>query len=59
MSDGGKVGIRTMSDAAARDGVIILTGHRVQRMVVADGAVVGVEATTPDGATHRFQPARR
>jgi len=55
MSDGGRVGIRTMSDAAARDGVTVRTGHRVQRMVVADGAVVGVEATTPDGATHRVR----
>jgi len=55
MSDGGRVGIRTMSEAAERDGVVIRTGHRVQRMVVADGAVVGVEATTPDGATHRVR----
>ena len=54
MSDGGKVGISTMSEAAARDGVVVRTGHRVQRMVMADGAVVGVEATTPDGATHRI-----
>jgi 3-oxosteroid 1-dehydrogenase len=55
MSDGGRVGIRTMSEAAARDGVVVRTGHRVQRMVAADGAVVGVEATTPDGATHRIR----
>jgi 3-oxosteroid 1-dehydrogenase len=55
MSDGGRVGIRTMSEAAERDGVVIRTGHRVQRLVVADGAVVGVEATTPDGATHRVR----
>jgi predicted oxidoreductase len=53
MSDGGVVGVRTMSEAATRDGVDIRTGHRVQRMVVADGAVVGVEAMTPDGTTHR------
>jgi 3-oxosteroid 1-dehydrogenase len=55
MSDGGVVGVRTMSEAATRDGVDIRTGHRVQRMVVADGAVVGVEATTPDGTTHRVR----
>ena len=55
MSDGGRVGIRTMSEAAERDGVVIRTGHRVQRMVVADGAVVGVEATTLDGASLRVR----
>jgi predicted oxidoreductase len=55
MSDGGVVGVRTMSEAATRDGVNIRTGHRVQRMVVADGAVVGVEATTPDGTIHRVR----
>src|ERR671918_1040041 len=46
MSDGGAVAVRTLSEAAARDGVVVRTGHRVQRMVVEDGAVVGVEATT-------------
>jgi 3-oxosteroid 1-dehydrogenase len=55
MSDGGRVGIRTMSEAAERDGVVVRTSHRVQRTVVADGTVVGVEATTPDGATHRIR----
>jgi 3-oxosteroid 1-dehydrogenase len=49
MSDGGQVGIRTMSAAAERDGVDIRVSHRVQRLVVADGAVVGVEATGPAG----------
>ena len=33
MSDGGEVGIRTMSAAAERDGVDVRTGHRVQRLV--------------------------
>ena len=55
MSDGGEVGVRTMSEAAARDGVDIRTGHRVQRLVTADGAVVGVEASTTDGATVRVR----
>jgi len=55
MSDGGEVGVRTMSEAAARDGVDIRTGHRVQRLVTADGAVVGVEASTTDGATVRIR----
>ena len=55
MSDGGEVGVRTMSAAAARDGVDVRTGHRVQRLVTADGAVVGVEATTPDGQTVRVR----
>src|SRR5918912_1684716 len=55
MSDGGVVGVRTMSEAATRDGVDIRTGQRVQRMVLADGAVVGVEATTSAGGTHRIR----
>ena len=55
MSDGGRVGVQTMSEAAARDGVTVRTGHRVQRVVVDGGAVVGVEATTADGATHRVR----
>jgi succinate dehydrogenase/fumarate reductase flavoprotein subunit len=55
MSDGGEVGVRTMSEAAARDGVDIRTGHRVQRLVTADGAVVGVEATRASGATVRVR----
>jgi succinate dehydrogenase/fumarate reductase flavoprotein subunit len=55
MSDGGEVGVRTMSEAAARDGVDIRTGHRVQRLVTAGGAVVGVEASTTDGATVRIR----
>jgi 3-oxosteroid 1-dehydrogenase len=55
MSDGGEVGVRTMSDAAARDGVDIRTGHRAQRLVTANGAVVGVEATTADGAPVRVR----
>src|SRR4051794_8942255 len=55
MSDGGEVGVRTMSEAAVRDGVDIRTGHRVQRLVTANGAVVGVEASTADGATVRVR----
>ena len=55
MSDGGAVGIRTMSAAAERDGVDIRVSHRVQRLVMADGAVVGVDATGPDGANVRVR----
>src|SRR3954467_15263545 len=40
MSDGGVVGISTVSDAAERDGVDIRVSHRVQRLVMAGGAVV-------------------
>ncbi len=54
MSDGGAVGTAAMAAAAERDGVDIRVSHRVQRLVVSDGAVVGVEATTPDGRTHRI-----
>jgi 3-oxosteroid 1-dehydrogenase len=53
MSDGGQVGIRTMSAAAERDGVDIRLSHRVQRLVVEGGAVVGVEATDDRGQTVR------
>jgi hypothetical protein len=54
MSDGGLVGVESMTAAARRDGVDIRTGHRVQRLVVRGDAVVGVEATTTDGRTHRI-----
>jgi hypothetical protein len=54
MSDGGQVAIRTMSAAAARDGVDVRTGHRVQRVITSGPAVVGVEATATDGSTRRF-----
>jgi len=55
MSDGGEVGVRTMTEAARRDGVDIRTGHRVQRLVVSDGAVVGVEASVPGAGTLRVR----
>jgi 3-oxosteroid 1-dehydrogenase len=55
MSDGGSVGIATMSAAAARDGVDVRVSHRVQRLVVAGGAVAGVEATDAAGATVRVR----
>src|SRR3954466_14439908 len=55
MSDGGEVGVRTMSEAAARDGVDIRTGHRAQRLICAHGAAVGIAATTPGGATVRVR----
>jgi glycine/D-amino acid oxidase-like deaminating enzyme len=53
MSDGGVHAIRTLSAAAVRDGVDIRTGHRVQRLVLRQGRVVGVEASTADGQVHR------
>jgi 3-oxosteroid 1-dehydrogenase len=55
MSDGGQVGICTMSAAAERDGVDVRVSHRVQRLVVAGGAVAGVEATNADGETVRVR----
>jgi hypothetical protein len=52
MSDGGVVAVRTMSEAARRDGVDIRTNHRVQRVIVDEkGRVVGVEADTAAGKT--------
>src|SRR4051794_10185318 len=53
MSDGGLNGIRTLSAAAARDGVDVRLGHRVQRVLRAGGAVAGVEATTADAGRLR------
>jgi hypothetical protein len=55
MSDGGEVAVRTMSAAAQRDGVDVRTGHRVQRLLLADGAVVGVEASLSAGGTTRVR----
>jgi 3-oxosteroid 1-dehydrogenase len=54
MTDGGIQSIRTMTDAAERDGVDIRLRHRVQRLITTGGAVVGVEASTPDGTVHRI-----
>ncbi|MFD1210884.1 FAD-dependent oxidoreductase [Arthrobacter sp. GCM10027362] len=53
MSDGGKVAVASLSRAAYRDGVDVRLSHRVQRLIVDGGRVVGVEATTPDGRTVR------
>jgi 3-oxosteroid 1-dehydrogenase len=54
MSDGGENAVRTMSAAAERDGIDVRTSHRVQRVVLDGQRVVGVEASTPDGRTHRI-----
>lgn len=54
MSDGGRNSIRTMAAKAREDGVDIRVSHRVQRVVTDGAAITGVEATTPDGATHRI-----
>jgi succinate dehydrogenase/fumarate reductase flavoprotein subunit len=55
MSDGGRWSIKTMLEAAQRDGVDVRTSHRVQRVVVDGRQVVGVEADTPDGRTVRVR----
>jgi hypothetical protein len=55
MSDGGAVAVRDLSAAAERDGVVIRTGHRVQRTIFDGHRVIGVEATTSDGATVRVK----
>ena len=50
MSDGGEVAVRTMSEAAKRDGVDIRTGHRVQRVIRnSKGEIIGVEADSAKG----------
>jgi len=56
MSDGGEVAVRTMSEAARREGVDIRTGMRTQRVIRNDlGEIVGVEA---DEATGRSMSLR-
>jgi len=45
-TDGGLVAVRSLAAAAAEAGVDIRTGHRVQRLVVDHGEVVGVEASS-------------
>jgi succinate dehydrogenase/fumarate reductase flavoprotein subunit len=50
MSDGGQVATRTLTAAARRDGVVIKTGHRVDRVLQnAKGEVIGVRALTEEG----------
>ncbi len=50
MSDGGAVAVASLTRAAERDGVDIRMRHRVQAIITnADGAVIGVEADTPNG----------
>ncbi|MGV9711087.1 FAD-dependent oxidoreductase [Gordonia sp. NPDC003424] len=51
MADGGLRSIESMTAAAERDGVDIRVGHRVQRTIIDDGRVIGVQATTADGQT--------
>ena len=56
MSDGGVVAVRTMSQAAKRDGIDIRVNHRVQRVVVDDkNRIVGVEANDAGGRTVRLK----
>jgi succinate dehydrogenase/fumarate reductase flavoprotein subunit len=55
MSDGGQVAVRTMGEAARRDGIDVRTDHRVQRLIRHDSAVVGVVASTPDTVAHRIR----
>ncbi|MQA11022.1 MAG: FAD-dependent oxidoreductase [Pseudonocardiaceae bacterium] len=55
MANGGEVAIATMSAAAEREeNIDIRTRHRVQRLIVEADAVVGVEASIPDGTVHRI-----
>jgi 3-oxosteroid 1-dehydrogenase len=52
MSDGGEVAVRTMSEAAGREGVDIRTGMRVQRVIRNDqNEIVGVEADDATGCS--------
>ena len=50
MSDGGLVAVKTMSEAARRDGIELRTDHRVERLILNPAReVVGVEAATAKG----------
>lgn len=50
MSDGGQVATRTLSTACRRDGVVIKTSHRVQKVILNEKReVIGVEAKNDDG----------
>ena len=50
-TNGGLVAVQSLTKAATEAGTDIRVGHRVQRLVVSNGAVVGVVATTADGAS--------
>lgn len=50
MSDGGQVATRTLSTACRRDGVVIKTSHRVEKVVLNEKReVIGVEAKNDEG----------
>lgn len=53
-TDGGHIAVNSMIRAATDAGVDIRPGHRVQRLIIRDGAVVGVVASTADGASIAF-----
>ena len=53
-TDGGAVAIASLTRAALDAGAEILPGHRVQRVVMDSGEVVGVVATTAYGSTVRI-----
>jgi 3-oxosteroid 1-dehydrogenase len=50
MSDGGQVATRTLSISCRRDGVVVKTSHRVQKVILNEkGEVIGVEAKNDSG----------
>lgn len=53
MADGGLQSVTSMTEAAVRDGVDVRTSHRVQRVIIDAGRVVGVEALNAEGETVR------
>ncbi|MGZ9709994.1 FAD-dependent oxidoreductase [Glaciimonas sp. GNP009] len=53
--DGGKIGIKTLSAAAKRDGIDIKVSHRVKDVIRnGRGEVIGVEVIMPDGTVGRI-----
>ena len=53
-TDGGHIAVNALIRAATNAGVEIRPGHRVQRVIVSDGGVVGVVATTAEGDSIAF-----
>jgi 3-oxosteroid 1-dehydrogenase len=53
-TNGGYLAVNSMIRAATDAGVDIRPGNRVQRLIIRDGAVVGVAASTADGESVAF-----
>jgi succinate dehydrogenase/fumarate reductase flavoprotein subunit len=50
--------VRQLKEGLSKHGVPVLLGHRASRIVVADGVVIGLEATKGDGRVVRIRARR-